>query len=565
MNTTCKSCGAVGDVSMKTHSFVCEYCGSKNVDESYLKDYASHVNLSASNKSLQLAMVFIGREDFFTAEQHLEACVLEDPNNGDAWLFLAYCKAALIKPSNFDKNFIFAKSCLEKASKFITDTDVALSGQVLVSNKFLSGSVAAAKYYVETGKKKYLAFSGSSQAEEGAYEETSKGMALIKNTISVSANDSDASVMALTYGLTHYMDFRRNFCNSKRTEKACQEDQKFFEAKLETLFVKRSDLVKNEFAKYHNFKLALDDLTEKWSRANQQPITINEGSKEISVAPPSTSSGSSKKMIISVVCVAVICILAAFFLTQNSKNPEIRSASPVAAPAQVVASVSVPEVAPLAPQPSVPGSETAPAAPPLPVSVPEAKLESASSLPTGFLINAPSESKALLTSMLANPMNSLKLAEIKGEIEKIAKPVSGDRKAARALNEKGLQALKADKYTDATSLLQQAVATDPADIEVRNNYVYALFKSKNLSEAEKEVGISLTFSSGRSSAWANLAEIYAEKGNPQLSSTALLIAFQFSSNKDKTLTYLKDKAGSTDAPAFAEAAKLALKRLTDAQ
>lgn len=228
-----------------------------------------------------------------------------------------------------------------------------------------------------------------------------------------------------------------------------------------------------------------------------------------------------------------------------------------------------PPVAAVTTPPLAPASEAAPVTPPPQVSAPVEKLEStptgAPSLPTGFSIDAPSESRALLTSMLANPMSAIKLAEAKGEVEKIAKPTTGDRKGARALNEKGLQALNADRYSEASSFLQQAVAVDPADIEIRNNYVYALLKSKNIGVAEKEVGTTLTFSPGRSSAWANLAEIYAEKANVQLSTAALIVAFQFSSNKDKTLTYLKDKAESNENPAFSEAAKLALKRLTDGQ
>ena len=240
--------------------------------------------------------------------------------------------------------------------------------------------------------------------------------------------------------------------------------------------------------------------------------------------------------------------------------PETKVEVPSAASSMPSATTaSVPTVEPSVPA-STPASASASA--PIPAPVP-AKADSVSPLPAGFSINAPIESKVLLMSMLAEPMNALKLAETKGEVERIAKPATGDRKAARAYNDKGLSALKAEKYADATDLLQKAVVTDPSDIEVRNNYVYALLKSKNLAEAEKEVGLSLTMSPGRSSAWANLAEIYAEKGNSQTAASALIVAFQFSSNKDKTLTFLKDKAESTEIPAFAEAAKSALKRLKD--
>jgi hypothetical protein len=274
---------------------------------------------------------------------------------------------------------------------------------------------------------------------------------------------------------------------------------------------------------------------------------------------------------------AVVMLFPLYFSEKNSQSyipsssasETAQETAPVPAPAQETVPVPFQDAVPAPVQDAVPApvqdAVPAPVQDAVPAPVPAAKTDAGSTLPAGFTIIAPSESKSLLTSMLLNPMNSVKLAEAKGEIEKIAKPATGDRKAARGFNDKGLEALKAGKDGDATSLLQKAVATDPADIEVRNNYVYALLKSKNIGEAEKEAGTSLTYSPGRSSAWANLAEIYAEKGDTQASTSALIVAFQFSSNKDKTLTFLREKSDATEAPVFSEAAKSALKRLTDGQ
>lgn len=178
-----------------------------------------------------------------------------------------------------------------------------------------------------------------------------------------------------------------------------------------------------------------------------------------------------------------------------------------------------------------------------------------------FSVNAPDQARSDLSNMLNNANNAIKLAELKGNLEQLPKPNAGDRKSARQLNDRGLAALKADNFSDATNLLQQAVAADPADIEVRNNYVYALLKAKNLDAAEKEVGVALMYSPGRSSAWANLAEIYADKGNVSASASALMVAFQFSSNKDKTLVFMNEKANSLENQKMSEAAKLALAKL----
>ena len=164
------------------------------------------------------------------------------------------------------------------------------------------------------------------------------------------------------------------------------------------------------------------------------------------------------------------------------------------------------------------------------------------SIPSDFSVEAPSESRTILTSMLVDAMNPMKLAEAKGLLEQLTKPVSGDRKVARSLNERGLEFFNKENYLDAIEFFKQAISFDSADIEVRNNYVYALAKAKKTAEAEREAGILLTYAPGRSSGWANLGEIYADKGQATLAASALVVAFQFSSNKDKTLTYLKEKS-----------------------
>jgi len=157
----------------------------------------------------------------------------------------------------------------------------------------------------------------------------------------------------------------------------------------------------------------------------------------------------------------------------------------------------------------------------------------------------------------------MKWAGARGPLEQLTKPLPGDRKAARTLNERGLQALKVDAYLPAIEFFKQAISADGADVEVRNNYVYALAKAKKTTEAEREAGILLAYAPGRSSGWANLGEIYANKGQAKLASLALIVAFQFSNNKDKTLTFLKETSAATDNPVFAQGAKMALDKLSN--
>ena len=174
---------------------------------------------------------------------------------------------------------------------------------------------------------------------------------------------------------------------------------------------------------------------------------------------------------------------------------------------------------------------------------------------SGFMVVAPEESKQLLTGMLQQATSAFKISEIKGKIEAFPKPETGDRKAARKLNEQGLMALKSDDFPQALAVLKNASATDPADVEILNNYVYTLIKANRLQDAELEAGRLLTISPGRSSAWANLAEIYAIKNNSEEAVAALVLAFQFSSNKDRTINFLNDRAADTNSPLQATAKK----------
>ena len=220
--------------------------------------------------------------------------------------------------------------------------------------------------------------------------------------------------------------------------------------------------------------------------------------------------------------------------------------------------VDAPEVISPLPSPASPGASEAPTTPAV-----AKKEEIILTIPSDFSVEAPSEARRILTSMLVDAMNPIKLAEAKGILEQLAKPVSGDRKIARSLNEKGLESFNKENYLDAIEFFKQAIASDSADIEVRNNYVYALAKAMKTADAEREAGILLTYAPGRSSGWANLGEIYATKGHATLASSALIVAFQFSSNKDKTLTYLKEKSAAVDNPVFAESAQIALNKLAN--
>ena len=173
----------------------------------------------------------------------------------------------------------------------------------------------------------------------------------------------------------------------------------------------------------------------------------------------------------------------------------------------------------------------------------------------GFTVLAPDESKQLLTAMVQQANSAFKISEIKGKIESLPKPATGDRKTSRKLNEQGLTALKTEDFAQAIAVLKSATSADPADVEVLNNYVYALIKAGRLQDAESEAGRLLTMSPGRSSAWANLAEVYALKNRKEEAVAALILAFQFSSNKDRTINFLNERSADSTSPLQSTAKK----------
>ena len=173
----------------------------------------------------------------------------------------------------------------------------------------------------------------------------------------------------------------------------------------------------------------------------------------------------------------------------------------------------------------------------------------------GFTVLAPDESKQLLTAMVQQANSAFKISEIKGKIESLPKPATGDRKTSRKLNEQGLTALKNEDFAQAIAVLKSATSADPADVEVLNNYVYALIKAGRLQDAESEAGRLLTMSPGRSSAWANLAEVYALKNRKEEAVAALILAFQFSSNKDRTINFLNERSADSTSPLQSTAKK----------
>jgi tetratricopeptide (TPR) repeat protein len=99
------------------------------------------------------------------------------------------------------------------------------------------------------------------------------------------------------------------------------------------------------------------------------------------------------------------------------------------------------------------------------------------------------------------------IQQIKLQIESAPKPVKGNKKAARALNDRGLASSKEGDFNNAVKMFEEANKLDKSDIEIISNLGFSYFKQGNLDSAQQAIITTLTMSPGRAVAWTNLGEV----------------------------------------------------------
>jgi len=131
-------------------------------------------------------------------------------------------------------------------------------------------------------------------------------------------------------------------------------------------------------------------------------------------------------------------------------------------------------------------------------------------------------------------------------IGEIGKPPKGNRKAARELNARGLSEYKKGHISEAVALMQQAANEDPSDVEVQSNLGLILLKANRSEDAKLPLKTSLTINPRRTSAWVPMAELFFEIGDSAKAVSSLMLAYEFSENKERTRTYFEGKSGTAD-------------------
>lgn len=146
----------------------------------------------------------------------------------------------------------------------------------------------------------------------------------------------------------------------------------------------------------------------------------------------------------------------------------------------------------------------------------------------------------------ADPRNPEAINVAAVRITEFMKPSRGNRKAARELNKSGLTEFKKGNLTEAVKLFQQASSEDPGDVEVLSNFGLALLKANRAQEARQVLSSSLAINPRRTSAWVPMADVLFEIGDTHSAMAALLLAYEFSENKEKTISFFEGKAESSE-------------------
>jgi hypothetical protein len=134
-------------------------------------------------------------------------------------------------------------------------------------------------------------------------------------------------------------------------------------------------------------------------------------------------------------------------------------------------------------------------------------------------------------------------------MDALPKPQRGDRANARKFNQDGLTALNAGDASAATTLFKLAAAADPGDQETLSNLAFAYSANGEQIKAEDTAVAALALNARRTTIWAPLAVTLAKENRQSQALEAMWLAYQFSTDKVKTLSFIHRKLSSESDPA----------------
>jgi len=125
------------------------------------------------------------------------------------------------------------------------------------------------------------------------------------------------------------------------------------------------------------------------------------------------------------------------------------------------------------------------------------------------------------------------------QIESLPGPAKGNKKAARAINTKGLASLKKGDFNNAVKMFEEANKLAKSDIEIVNNLGFSYLKQGKLDSAQQTIIIALTMSPDRATAWENLGEVFGVKGDVSKAVACFANSYRFSKDRLKMHQYMK--------------------------
>ena len=131
------------------------------------------------------------------------------------------------------------------------------------------------------------------------------------------------------------------------------------------------------------------------------------------------------------------------------------------------------------------------------------------------------------------------IQKTKFQIESLPRPVKGDKKAARAINDKGFASSKVYDFNNAVKMFEEAHKFDKSDIEIVNNLGLSYLKQGNLDLAQQAITTALTMSPDRAAAWANLGEVFGTRGDISRAVACFSNTYRFSKDRLKTHQSMK--------------------------
>jgi tetratricopeptide (TPR) repeat protein len=131
------------------------------------------------------------------------------------------------------------------------------------------------------------------------------------------------------------------------------------------------------------------------------------------------------------------------------------------------------------------------------------------------------------------------IQQTKLKIESSPPPAKGNRKAAKAINAKGLASSKKGDFNNAVKMFEEARKLDKSDIEIVNNLGFSYLKQGNLDSAQQAITTALTLSPDRATAWENLGEVFGMKGDLSKAVACFSNAYRFSKDRLKMHQYMK--------------------------